>query len=98
MSLVFAWDPRKSALNRAKHSVSLLCVSFDEAITVFRDPLARMFDDLVHSSEEDRQIIIGHSEKNRLLLVCFVERGSVIRIISARKTSKVERQDYEENE
>jgi hypothetical protein len=68
-----------------------------EAQTVFVDPLARIFDDEVHSAEEEREIIIGHSSGDRLLLVCFTERGDVIRIISARKATNRERNDYEEN-
>jgi len=92
MSLRFEWDPRKAAANLAKHGVS-----FEEAITVFADPLARIFDDEDHSIEEQREITIGHSTKQRLLLVCFTARGAVIRIFSARKATKRERQDYEEN-
>ena len=72
-------------------------IGLGEAATVFVDPLARIFDDAAHSSEEHREIIIGHSSSNRLLLVCFTERNHVIRIISARKVTKKERTDYEEN-
>lgn len=92
MSLRFEWDPRKAAANLAKHGVS-----FEEALTVFSDPLARIFDDEDHSVEEQREIIIGHSAKQRLLLVCFTARGASIHIFSARKATKRERQDYEEN-
>ena len=56
-----------------------------------------IFDDVVHSDEEQREIIIGHSAENQLLLVCFTERTGAIRIISARRATKRERQDYEEN-
>jgi uncharacterized DUF497 family protein len=59
--------------------------------------LARIFDDEAHSLEEPREIVIGHSSEDRLLLVCFTERGDVIRIISARKATRKERNDYEEN-
>jgi len=69
---------------------------FEEAMTVFRDPLACIFDDEWHSGEEQREIIIGHSIGDQLLLVCFTERGDVVRIISARKATKKERRDYEE--
>jgi len=71
-------------------------MSFDEAKTVFVDPVARIFADEDHSIDEEREIIIGHSLSNRLLLVCFTERGVVIRLISARKATQQERRDYEE--
>jgi len=58
MSLRFEWDPEKAAANLAKHGVS-----FEEALTVFSDPLARIFDDEDHSSEEEREIIIALREK-----------------------------------
>jgi uncharacterized protein len=92
MSLHFEWDPKKAAANLAKHGVS-----FEEGLTVFSDPLARIFDDEEHSIEEEREIIIGHSTKHRLLLVCFTARGASIRILSTRKATRRERQDYEEN-
>ena len=92
MNLRFEWDPKKATANLAKHGVS-----FEEGLTVFSDPLARIFDDEEHSIEEEREIIIGHSTKHRLLLVCFTARESSIRILSARKATRRERQDYEEN-
>jgi uncharacterized DUF497 family protein len=92
MSLAFEWDEDKAASNRRKHGVS-----FEEAASVFADPLAAIFDDEVHAAEEQRELLIGHSAKNRLLLVCFTERGGAIRIISARRVTKREREDYEEN-
>jgi len=89
----FEWDPKKAATNFKKHEVS-----FDEAASVFRDSLALIFDDEQHSEEEIREIIIGHSILNRLLLVCFTERAEdVIRIFSARLTTQKESKDYEEN-
>ena len=88
----FEWSPRKAAANQAKHGVS-----FEEALTVFSDRLARIFDDEAHSDDETREIVVGHSTKRRLLLVCFTERQDCIRIFSARKATKRERQDYEEN-
>jgi uncharacterized protein len=92
MPLTFEWDADKAALNIAKHGVT-----FDEARTVFGDPLAVIFDDEEHSLDELREIIIGHSVLRRLLLVSFTERGDeVVRIISARKANKRERKDYEE--
>ncbi len=72
-------------------------MSFLEALTVFADPLARIFEDEDHSDEEMREIIIGHSKAQRLLVVCFAEGGDTIRIVSARKATRQERQDYEEN-
>ena len=65
-------------------------------MTVFANSLALIFDDEAHSEDEAREIIIGHSARNRLLLVSFTERPGVIRIISARRATKQERQDYEE--
>jgi uncharacterized DUF497 family protein len=89
----FEWDKKKAATNFRKHRVT-----FDEASTVFADPLARIFDDEGHSAEERREIIVGHSILGRMLLVCFAERETdVVRIFSARGTSVRERQDYEEN-
>jgi hypothetical protein len=61
------------------------------------DPLAAIFDDEVHSADEKREIIIGHSAKDQLLLVCFTERAEAIRIISARRMTRRERRDYEES-
>jgi uncharacterized DUF497 family protein len=92
MAASFQWDPRKAASNLKRHGVS-----FQEAISVFSDPLARIFDDADHATDEQREIIIGHSARQRLLLVSFTEREDVIRIISARKATKNERKDYEES-
>lgn len=92
MSLEFEWDKGKAASNKKKHDVS-----FEEAASVFVDPLAAIFDDEAHSEEEQREIIIGHSAQNRLLLVSFTERVGAIRIISARRATKKERRDYEED-
>jgi uncharacterized DUF497 family protein len=76
----------------AKHGVA-----FDEATTVFADPLAVIFDDEEHSQDEIREIIVGHSILERLLLVSFTQRDEdIVRIISARKATKRERRDYEE--
>ena len=93
MSYRFEWDNNKARLNIIDHGVS-----FDEASTVFDDSLARIFDDEEHSIEERREITIGHSVNNRLLLVCFTERPKeIIRIISARLPTPKEGKDYEEN-
>jgi uncharacterized DUF497 family protein len=89
----FEWDPRKAAANLKKHRVS-----FDEATTVFKNPLARIFYDEEHSAYERREIIIGHSILGRLVLVSFTERAEeIVRIFSARLATKKEREDYEEN-
>jgi uncharacterized DUF497 family protein len=90
VDLQFEWDDDKAASNLEKHGVV-----FEEAVTVFRDPFALIFDDEAHSIEEQREIIIGHSTRNRLLLVCFTERGEKLRIFSARPATRKERQDYE---
>ena len=92
MPVKFEWDEIKAASNFTKHGAT-----FDEASTVFADPLAIIFDDDAHSQTELREIIIGHSILERLLLVSFTERGNdIIRIISARAATKRERNDYEE--
>ncbi len=88
----FEWDQSKAASNLKKHGVS-----FEEAKTVFGNPLAVIFDDEAHSVDEQREIIIGHSRQNRLLLIAFTERSGNIRIISARLATRNEREDYEQN-
>ena len=92
MALQFEWDPRKAASNLAKHGIS-----FEEAATVFGDPLGRIVDDPRHSSEEERCALLGSSREERLLAVMFVDRGETIRIISARRATRRERRDYEED-
>jgi uncharacterized DUF497 family protein len=93
MPLVFEWDQRKARANLRKHGVS-----FNEALSVFDDQLARIFPDEDHSDDEQREIIVGHSMANKLLLACFQEVSKhKIRIISARRATKKEQQDYEEN-
>lgn len=92
MGLRFEWDENKARINLKNHDVS-----FVEARTVFVDPVAKIFADEIHSINEEREIIIGHSSSIRLLLVCFTERGPFIRIISARKVTKDERNSYEKN-
>ena len=92
MSLKFEWDPRKAVSNFSKHGVS-----FQEALTAFADPLARIFDDEDHSIKEHREIIIGHSAKERLLVVCFTAPGESVKILSAPIATRRERKEYEEN-
>ena len=93
MDVIFEWDSRKASANFRKHGIR-----FHEAATVFDDPLAAIFDDEDHSARETREIIIGHSLKNRLIVVCFTERtNGIIRIFSARLATRKERKEYEEN-
>lgn len=94
MKLRFEWDKDKAQANTKKHKVD-----FEEASTVFDDPMAVIFDDREHSTpDEQREIIVGTSKKRRLLLTSFTERyNNVIRIISSRMATKNERTDYEEN-
>jgi uncharacterized DUF497 family protein len=91
MGFVFEWDDKKADINLAKHGVG-----FDEACSVFGDPLAITIEDPLHSEVENRFITLGHSHQGRLLVVVFVERGNNIRIISARLATRRERKNYEE--
>ena len=84
MNLRFEWDARRALTNQVKHGVS-----FEEAMSVFADPLARIFDDPDHAVAESREIIIGLSQKHRFRVVCFIERGDTVRIFSARKNDKM---------
>ncbi|MEG4408030.1 BrnT family toxin [Microcoleus sp. MON2_D5] len=85
------WDQNKAAVNLSKHGIS-----FEEARTVFEDPLYVDFYDPDHSDEEDRYIIVGESQQGNLLIVSYTERADFIRLISARKVTRVEREVYEE--
>ena len=91
--LRFQWDERKNRGNRTKHGVW-----FEEAQSVFDDPNARLFADPEHSKEEDRFILLGVSSEARLLVVvhCYRESDSMIRIISVRRATKKEVKFYEE--
>ena len=91
--LIFEWDDKKAAQNIKKHGIS-----FEEATTVFGDPFSITIYDPLHSKEEDRFVILGMSNKNRILVVVHTERNDRIRIISARKATKKERKQYESNE
>jgi uncharacterized DUF497 family protein len=93
MALEFEWDPQKAEANRKKHGVS-----FDEASTVFADPLSVTIPDPDHSEDEERMLILGRSTSGMLLVVTHVERGERIRLISARKAARRERSDYEEDD
>ncbi len=87
----FEWNLNKAALNVEKHNVS-----FEEAATVFNDPLSVTFPDPDHSIGENRYIIIGVSRSGQLLVVAHTDRGEKIRVISARKATRHERRFYEE--
>jgi uncharacterized DUF497 family protein len=87
----FEWDPGKARQNRRKHRVS-----FQEAATVFGDPLAVTYPDPDHSVSEQRFITAGMSGAGRVLMVAHLDRNENIRIISARKTTRRERKHYEE--
>lgn len=86
----FEWDRTKAKRNVRKHRVS-----FDEALTVFYDPLAATFNDADHSVGEHRFITVGYSSRRRLLVVAHVERRETIRIISARLATAQERKRHE---
>ena len=91
MNLNFEWDADKARENYRKHRVS-----FEEGITVFGDPFSITIDDPDHSADEQRYIDIGTSEKGRVLVVSYTERGGSIRIISCRRATRSERRRYEE--
>jgi hypothetical protein len=86
----FEWDAGKDRVNLEKHGVS-----FAEATTVFGDPLAGTIPDPDHSEGEERFVTVGHSVKNRLLVVSHAEEGDTVRIISAREATPHERKTYE---
>ena len=87
----FTWDPKKAESNLKKHGVS-----FNEAVTVFADPLALVIEDPLYG---ERAILIGQSERQRLLFTVFVELAEDwVRIISARRATSHERRRYEEGE
>lgn len=87
----FEWNPNKAELNIEKHGVS-----FQEAATIFNDPLSITFPDPDHSIGENRYVIIGVSQFGQLLVVAHADRGEKVRIISARNATRQERRFYEE--
>ena len=91
MSLSFEWDGEKARSNERKHGVS-----FDEAATAFGDPLSVTIPDPDHSEDEDRFILMGSTYLGRVLVVVHTDRGDNIRIISARRATRVERRQYED--
>ena len=91
--MIYEWDARTASRNLRKHSVS-----FDEAATIFQDPLALTFDDPDHSVEERRFVTIGRSGQQRILFVAHVDQGEDrVRIISARRATPTESYAYEEH-
>ena len=91
MGLRFEWDGRKAARNLIKHGIS-----FDEATTVFSDPLSLAIPDPDHSGEDERWIIIGETHRRRLVVVVHTDDAGTVRIISAREADRQEREKYEE--
>ena len=96
MELIFEWDINKARSNLHKHGIS-----FEEAKTIFNDPLLLTYPDDFHSSTEDRFVSIGYSSRQRFLLVvhteCAQENQLLIRIISSRRSTAAERKTYEES-
>ena len=91
MGYIFEWDPRKAESNARKHGVT-----FDEASTVFGDPLGLLMPDPDHSLNEERYVVLGMSNRQRLLVVAFTERPPYTHLISARRATRAERRRYEE--
>ena len=91
MPLAFEWDSRKARSNLTKHGVG-----FEEASTIFGDPLSLTIPDPEHSLSEERYITMGRAVTGKLLVVVHTERGDNIRIINARRASRRERKVYEE--
>jgi len=87
----FEWDAKKALSNIKKHGIS-----FEEAITAFDDPLVLILADDLHSDIGDRYLLIGESNKQRILMVAFTEKEGKSRIVSARKATAKERRFYEE--
>lgn len=92
MPLTFEWDSRKARSNLAKHGVG-----FEEACTVFGDPLSLTISDPEHSRTEERHVTMGTALTGKLIVVVHTERGDNIRVISARRASRRERRSYEKS-
>jgi len=91
MALQFEWDSKKARANKRKHGIT-----FEEASTIFSDPLSITIHDPVHSVGEDRFITVGTSATGRLIVAVHTERGDTIRIISARNATRNEKRQYEQ--
>jgi uncharacterized DUF497 family protein len=89
MALQFEWDSRKARVNKRKHGIT-----FEEASTIFDDPLSITIHDPAHSTGENRFITIGTSANGRFIVVVHTERGDTIRIISARNATRNEKRQY----
>ena len=89
--MIYEWDAVKAAANVRKHHIA-----FEEAASVFLDPSALTFWDPDHSEEEDREITIGRSGRQRVLFVAYTARESRVRIISGRRATRQEQRQYEE--
>jgi uncharacterized DUF497 family protein len=92
MPLLFEWDPEKARSNLQKHGIT-----FDEASTAFEDSLSVTVPDPLHSEDEERFVLMGHSYRGRLLVVVHLDKGKRVRIISGRQATRKERHHYEEN-
>lgn len=93
-AISFEWDEKKNTANKKKHGIS-----FEEAESVFYDPDALVIDDPDHSDDEERFIILGFSASAKMLVVshCYRDNDQIIRIISARKATRSEEIQYNEN-
>ncbi len=91
MGYIFEWDPKKAESNARMHGVA-----FDEASTVFGDPLGLLMRDPDHSLNEERYLVLGMFNQQRLLVVAFAERPPRTRLISARRATRAERTRHEE--
>ena len=87
--MIFEWDSKKAATNKSKHEVS-----FEEATTVFGDPLSLTIFDPMRSKDESRYVTVGNSNNNRILVVTHTEKNNILRIISARDATRREIKDY----
>lgn len=92
MALRFEWDPSKARSNKRKHGVS-----FEEASTVFGDPLSLTVFDPDHSTDEERFVTVGLSARQRLVAVVHTDRRGSIRLVSARLAVPRERKTYEKD-
>ena len=92
MGLRFEWDEEKAKQNLKKHGIP-----FEEAATVFGDPLSMTIDDPLHSTTEQRWVTMGLTYQQRLVVVVHTNRGSTIRLVSARKAMRREKRVYEED-
>lgn len=90
--MIYEWDPKKAKANLRKHGVS-----FEEAATVFLDPLAATYPDPDQSDNETREITIGRTARHRVVFISHTRRGDRTRLISGRKATKRERKQYEES-